>query len=208
MKALLSIIILVSTCSISFSQKRVTDKLKPEKSPNLKLAYLGRFSRNGIKAGAEFMVKNKKITINKKSGESLTRFKQHFVTANLSFYEHAAFNNVVTFHAEWLTRKTYSSGLFAEISAGVGISKGQLGNKQKTYLKKNDGALKLIKPDNTYFTLPLSFGLGYDFTKVKKMPFKIYAKGGLNTIYHHAFVYPNVMAEIGIIASLSAFKRK
>jgi hypothetical protein len=208
MKALLAIITLVFTCSISFSQKRLVEKLKPEKSPNLKLAYLGRFTRNGIKAGTELMVKNKKITINKNSGESITRFKQHFVTANLSFYYHAAFNNVVTFHAEWLTRKTYSSGLFAEVSAGVGISKGQIGNKQKTYLKNSDGSLKLIKPDNTYFTLPLSFGVGYDFMKTKKMPFKVYAKGGLNVIYHHVFVYPNIMTEIGAIAPLSVFKRK
>lgn len=202
---LLATVFLLTFC-IAFSQKRVVEKMKPG-SPNLKIAYLGRFTRNGIKAGAEFMVKNKKITINKKSGKTISRLNENFVTANLSFYEHAAFNNNIMFHVEWLRRKTYASGLFVEAAAGVGVSKG-LENRQKTYLKASDGSLKVIKPDNTYFALPLSVGLGYDFMKVKKIPFKVYAKVGLNVVYHHRFAYPNAVTEIGVITSLSAFKRK
>jgi hypothetical protein len=206
MKQIILILLFFSCYAAAFSQKRKKEKLPAVKIPNIKLAYTGN-SNPGVKLGAEFMFKNKQITINNKSSTPQIRKSENFVTANLQLFQHHTFDNNIMFYAEWLKRKTYANGFFIDGSLGVGISRG-INKEPVTYKRNADGKLSKVKPTVNYLAVIPSIGAGYDLSKKNGKPFMLYAKGGMQAMYYHRFGYFMITAEVGVITPLSFFKRK
>jgi hypothetical protein len=190
----------------AIAQKRKVEKIANLKIPNLKIAYAGN-SHPGVKLGAEFMFKNKQITARRKGDKLFVSAKQNYLTVSITAYEHYAFKNNLMLSVEWLKRKTFQNGLFAEGAIGIGLSKG-INKEPKTFKQGDDGSLKTLKPATAYFPVLLSGGGGYDFSKKAGNPFRVYVKGGVNTIFYHRFLYTIITAEVGVVTSLSFFKRK
>ena len=197
---------LISFSLTAFAQRRVVEKLDRE-APNLKLSFLGRTNRSGVKAGIELMLTHKQVTINRKSGSSFIKEKEGFVTANVGVFQHSEFGRCLMLTTELIQRKSYSSGLFIEAAAGIGLQK-IAQPYTDTYLKNADGSLTKISTQKNFMLIPLGVGLGYDFEKKLDKPIKMYAKLGLNYSSYGKWPYPNPMADIGVIASLSTFKKK
>ncbi len=206
MKRIILVILFFGCWTAAFSQKRKKEKLPAVKTPNIKLAYIGN-SNPGVKLGAEFMFKNKQLTITRKSSTPRIRKSENFVTANLHLYQHYTFSNNLMLSAEWLKRKTFANGIFIDGSLGVGLSRG-INKGPVTYKRDADGSLSKVKPTVNYLTVIPSIGAGYDLSKKTGKSFMLYAKGGMQAIYYHKFPYFMITAEVGVITSLSAFKRK
>jgi hypothetical protein len=206
MKQIILAIFLFSCYSAAHAQKRKKEKLPAVKTPNIKLAYIGN-SNPGVKLGAEFMFKNKQLTITRKSSTPRIRKSENFVTANLQLFQHHTFDNNIMFYAEWLKRKTFANGIFIDGSLGVGLSRG-INKGPVTYKRDADGSLSKVKPTVNYLTVIPSIGAGYDLSKKTGKPFLLYAKSGMQAIYYHKFPYFMITAEVGVITSLSVFKRK
>jgi hypothetical protein len=206
MKRIILILLFFSCCTAAISQKRKKEKLPAVKTQNIKLAYIGN-SNPGVKLGAEFMFKNKQITITGKSSIPRIRKSENFFTANLHLYQHYTFGNNIMLTAEWLKRKTYANRLFIDGSIGVGFSRG-INRQPVTYKRDADGGLSKVKPAVNYIVVNPSIGAGYDLSKKTGKPFLLYAKGGMQASYYHLFGYFMITAEVGVITPLSIFKRK
>ncbi len=198
------VIALLSMVYVSFAQKRTTEKLARLDYPNLKISYFGNWNYPGLKIGSEFMLRN--VQINPRKGRK-PKVKQSYLTLNAVLYDHYEFRTNLMVQGEYLFRKTYSNGVFAEFSPGVGYSKG-LQKVVPTYLQNTDGTLSTVKPDNTYWTFSLLGGFGYDFEKNKNLPFKAFFKTGMLINSYHQFVYAVPITEVGIITNLSTFRKK
>jgi hypothetical protein len=207
MKVKILIIAFLCAHFVGFSQWRKAEKLEKDKAPNLKLSYLSRinFNNPGVNLGAEFMVQRKAVTI-----KNFTRTKEKFITANLSIFDEPNLNSNIAFHLEWLKRTSYgNSGFFTEAAIGFGVGKGINYVAPPTYVKNADGSESIKKPQTNFIILPITLGLGYDFKPKTNMPIKVFARGGIYPIYYHVFVFNNFLkSEIGVITSLSIFKRK
>jgi hypothetical protein len=197
----------------AMAQRRVVEKLSIKQLPNVKLAYTAITPApqlekvySGFKIGAEFIFMNRKVTINRKSGLSKTKLKEHFITLNFSGSGHPFFKKNVLYSIEWLHRTTYQNALFWDRSVGVGMSRWF--NGQVVYKRNTDGSLTEISPSNKYLTINLSSGIGYDFMPKKHLNLRAYLKTGLTISYWNAFPYANPMTEIGVITSLSALIKK
>ncbi len=209
-------ILLLFAFSLSFpvlAQRRVMEKLSIKQLPNVKVAYTSiipfpQFEKiySGFKIGAEFIFLNRKITINKKSGTSKTKIKENFVTLNFSGSGHPFFRRNAMIGIEWLQRTTYQNAIFWDRSMGVGMSRWF--SNQVTYKRNENGTLTEISPTKRYLTIQFLTGIGYDFMPKKQIPIRAYIKGGLTISQWNVFPYINPMTEIGIITSLSTFKKK
>ena len=153
------------------------------------------------------MVLHRQLTINRKSGAAFVKEKEGFITANIGLFQQSELGRCLMLTTEIVQRKTFSYGLFLEASAGIGLQR-IAQTYADTYLKNTDGSLTKIGTQKNFMVIPLALGLGYDFEKKSEKPLKIYAKLGLNYFSYGGWPYPNPMADIGLITSLSTFKRK
>jgi hypothetical protein len=207
MKKILLCIIVCSLSVTSYAQRKTKEKIKPQKTLNVKMSLRGNPNNIGFLIGAEKMFKQKRVTIKGKSDKSCFRNKQNFVTLNANFNSHPTFRNNVMFSVEWIKRTTFKDKLFIEGSIGLGVGKG-FSQGQKTYVKQPDGSVKTKKQDNTYPYINFMYGGGYNFEKKYFLPIKLYAKGGLSGIYYHKFPYLSYIGEVGVIANVDIFKRR
>jgi hypothetical protein len=187
----------------SFGQKRTVEKQEKQHSPNLKLSYFGNWNYPGIKLGTEFMLKNSLIKPRKNRSP---REKQSFITLNLALYDHFEFRTNAMIQAEYLFRKTYKSGIFADYATGIGLSQ-KLSKQVPTYLENTNGTISEVKPNNRFTALSFLGGVGYDFEKVKKKPFKIYARTGV-VLNIGGFLTAVPVTEFGLSMPLYGFKKK
>jgi hypothetical protein len=206
MKVKILIIAFLCAQFIGFSQKRKVERLDRDKTPSLKLGYSSRinFNNPGVNIGAEFMMRRKTVT------KRYTRTKEKFLVANLSFFDEPDLYNNASLTAEWLKRTRYGSGgFFTEMSAGFGV--GRIINYviTPTYVKNPDGTESIKKSKKDFIMLSFNAGLGYDFMPKMQKPIKAFARLSFNPIYYNAWPYGGYLkSEIGVIASLSAFKKK
>jgi hypothetical protein len=197
------LIVLSLITYVSFGQNRTTEKQKIERSPNLILSYFGNWNYPGVKLGSEFMLRN--VKINPRKGRS-PKVKQSFLTLNTALYDHYEFRTNVLFQGEYLFRKTYSNGLFAEYATGLGVTY-RVSKQVPTYRENTDGSLSEIKPKRNYFAVSFLGGVGYDFEKAKQKPIKIYFRTGL-LVNPAGLIHAIPITEVGIITNFSTFKKK
>ena len=195
----------VLLCLTIHAQKRKTTLKIPKAPINIKLSFFGRSNRPGIKTGMEYMIINKVVTINKNNGKKIIRKKESFLTTNLSYYEHAAFDRNAMFTIDVLRRKTFTNGIFLQAAIGVGFSK-MLEKYQPVYLRKTDGSLEKINIKRNLFIVPAAVGIGYDFSKKTNKPFKLFFNMGINSTIYGNWPYFDPRADIGIITSIKALK--
>jgi hypothetical protein len=206
MKKILLCIFVCSICITSFAQRKTKEKIKPQKTLNIKMSFRGNPNNTGFLIGAEKMFKQKKVTIKGKSGTDCFRTKQNFATLNVNINNHATFRNNAMFTLEWVKRTNFNDKFFIEGSVGVGVGKG-FSQGPKTYVKQDDGSLRTKKPDNIYPSINFMYGGGYNLEKQLHLPLKLYAKAGITGIYYHKFGYISYIGEVGIIANLSILKK-
>jgi hypothetical protein len=203
------ILICMFVCSLyitSFAQRKTKEKIKPQKTLNVKMSFRGNPKNTGFLLGAEKMFKQKKVIIKGKSGSECFRIKQNFATLNMNINNHATFGNNIMFTAEWIKRTNFNDKFFIEGSIGLGFGKG-IYRGPKTFVKQDDGSLKTKKSDVNYPSINFMYGGGYNFEKQLHLPLKVYAKGGITGIYYHKFPYLSIIGEVGIITNLDILRK-
>lgn len=207
MKKSLFIIFCLCVYTTAFCQWRVVEKLDKDRTVGIKLSYLSRITQKnpGFVVGAEFMMQRKNVTIKK-----FLRTKEKFLTINFSIFDEPDIYSNMSVYAEWLKRTRYQGGgFFTEAAAGFGIGKGINYVSPPTYVKNADGSESIKSPKTNLITLNLTLGVGYDFMPKMQKPIRIFAKAGLYPIYLNGWAY-NVFikSEVGVVTSLSVFKKK
>ena len=166
----------------------------------IKAAYMGSIVYPGFKLGIERP--SKVIQVEKKSK---TILKERYWTYNLGFYKHKTFHSNVFLLVERQNRRQFPNGLFVEAASGLGYSRTFLDGT--TYQVDENGAVSK-KPLSGYNYAMLSFssGIGYDFSKKKALPIKLYFKPSLIVqAPYNSFIYTRPTAELGIIYSPNSF---
>jgi hypothetical protein len=169
----------------------------------IKAAYLSSVTLPGFKVGVE--LPTKVITKTKqRSWGTKTILKERYWTLNLGFYHHPDFHNNLYLLAERQFRRQYSKGFFMDFAPGIGYSRTFLG--AATYALDADGnvAKKNLVGYN-YLMYSLSGSFGYDFSKTKNQPFKLYFKPSAFALtpYNSTF-YLRPTYEIGMIYKLGS----
>jgi hypothetical protein len=203
------ILIIAFLCAqfVGFSQWRKVERLERDRTPSLKLSYTSKlnFNQPGLKVGAEFMIRRKTVTI-----KNFTRTKEKSLVANLFISRDPNIYNVAALIAEWQKRTRYgNSGFFTEAAAGFGA--GRIINRSLpvTYVKNSDGSETIKSTYNNFITVNLNVGLGYDFMPKMEKSIKVYTRFGYNPMYYNGWLYNDYLkSEIGVVTSLSVFKRK
>jgi hypothetical protein len=207
MKKILLIFVCLCIYTTAFSQWRKVEKLDKDRTVGIKLSYLSRINLNnpGFVVGAEFMMQRKNVTI-----KNFLRTKEKFLTVNFSIFDEPDIYNNMSLYAEWLKRTRYKGGgFFTEAAVGFGVGKGINYVSPTTYVKNPDGSESVKSPKNSFITVNLTLGLGYDFMPKMQKPIKVFAKAGLYPIYLNGWAYNVfVKTEVGVVTSLSIFKKK
>jgi hypothetical protein len=193
---------------MAFSQWRKVEKLPKEKTPNVKLAYWGNWGLKypGLLVGGEFNFKRRSVTI-----KNFERTKENYFAVNFVIFDEADLKRGAGFSTNWLKRTTYQhSGFFTELNLGVGYVRDAT-IQPITYVKNPDGSetTKGIKKD--YFMLTLGLGAGYDFMPKMNLPIKAYVQTGVSPFTDLAsllFQFETPKLEVGVVTSLSVFKKK
>lgn len=174
-------------------------KTKVKSSCNLKISYNSSLIYPGIRAGIEYPIAFVKKTKNKKSGYQKILFKDRFISGNISWYHHPEYHDNVYFTIEGILRRTLVNGFFSEFSPGLGYSRTFLGATTYTVDDSGNVSKKRLAGYNYALTI-LSGGLGYDFSKTKSLPFCIFSKFSILTMYpYNSTFYFRPTIEIGII---------
>jgi hypothetical protein len=210
-------ILFITLMQSAFSQKeqavnkttRVTIKKEIDKTPNLKVAFLGSIIYPGFRVAVEFPMYGKEKIITKPSGRIKNKVKVRFVVANLSMYYHPNFHKNFMFSAEWLMRKTRGNGWFTEWAPGLGYSRTFIGGDAVYTVDDKDVVIQQYFSGYNYIMLSIGGGLGYDFMVKKQKQLKLYARSSLMFYApFNSFIYPRPAVEIGaIIKLLKLFKK-
>jgi hypothetical protein len=207
MKKICLIIPLLLLQFMAFSQWRKVEKLPKETIPNVKLAYWGNWSLNnpGVAIGGEFNFRRRSVNI-----KGFERTKENYFAVNFLLFNQADLKRGVGFSTTWLKRTTYQhSGIFTELNLGAGYIRDAT-TRPTTYLKNPDGSVTTKAPPKTYLMLTTMVGAGYDFMPKMNLPIKAYMQVGLAPISDFGvllqFTQPKI--EIGVVTSLSTFKKK
>jgi hypothetical protein len=205
MKNIFLTTIILFTCFAVSAKRKKSERVKVDKLPAIKVAYLGRFAKPSMIFGAEIMLR--------KSQYSQSRFKrtrETFATLNFVKGNDADLYNTAYVYAEFLKRTNYnSSGLFREFGVGFGMGRTINFDQPDTYIRNADGTETIKKPKTDFIMLTINVGVGYNFMPKFKLPMKVYVRSGLYPIYHNGWPYqlfPPV--EIGVNTSLAIFKNK
>jgi hypothetical protein len=164
----------------------------------IKSAYMSSVISPGFKVGIEYLTK---VVTKKKqrSWGTKTILKERYWTLNLGFYRQVDFHSNLYLLAERQFRRQYGKGFFMEMSPGIGYSRTFLDHA--TYTLADDGTVsKKTLAGYNYLMLSMAGGLGYDFSKTKNLPLKLYLKPCLFTIFPYnsnKLIRPSY--EIGVI---------
>jgi hypothetical protein len=171
----------------------------------IKAAYMSSVVSPGFKVGVEFL--SKVITVEKqRSWGTKTILKERYWTLNLGFYRQVDFHSNLYLLAERQFRRQYSKGFFMEFAPGIGFSRTFLDNATYT-LADNGTVSKKSLAGYNYLMLSMAGSLGYDFSKTKDLPFKLYLKPSLFTILpfnSNKLIRPSY--EIGMVFPLGSKK--
>lgn len=199
MNNIILILILLLTANFAFAQNDSKTISKVKTSSSIYLAYNSSIVYPGIRAGLE--IPTSKILVNKtkKSGKQKLIFKDRFLTNNLGWYHHPTFHDNIYFTVGYTFRRTNGKGFFTAFTPEVGYSRTFLGGT--TYKVEEDGNVSIKKfAGYNYALVSLGGGLGYDFSITQSIPFAIYYKCNLLTMfpYNNTF-YLRPTMEIGLI---------
>jgi hypothetical protein len=206
-KLIIAGVLMLINIHVSYAQKSVTVRKEMDKTLNVKAAYLSSLIYPGFKLGVEFPMYAKEKTRTKANGDTKVRLKERFITANLGLYHHPTYHTNLMLSAEWQMRKIRQNGWFTEFAPGLGISRTFLGGT--TYEQNETGNIEKVNlAGHTYFMASVMGGVGYDFKIKKEKPIKAYFKYGLLILTpYNNFILPRPMVELGVITSLSTFKK-
>jgi hypothetical protein len=168
-----------------------------------KAAYMSSVTYPGFKVGIEYLTKVTKKG-KQKSWGTKEIFKERYWTLNMGFYHHPNIHDNLYLIIERQYRRQYSKGFFLDISPGIGYSRTFLG--METYALADNGTVSK-KPLAGYNYLMLSTGgsLGYDFSKTKNRPIKIFLKPSIFAIRpYNSNSYLRPTYEIGMIFTPSS----
>ena len=172
---------------------------------SIKAAYMSSVTFPGFKVGIEMPTKVKTIT-KQRSWGTKTILKERYWTLNVGFYHHPDFHDHLYLLAERQFRRQYSKGFFMELAPGIGYSRTFLG--KATYTLADDGTVsKKTLAGYNFLMLSVAAGVGYDFSKTKNLPFKLYLKPSFFAIApYNSTKYMRPTYEIGMIYPLGSKK--
>jgi hypothetical protein len=124
--------------------------------------------------------------------------KGKFILAGINWYHHPGFHDNLYLTAEWVMRRTRSTGFVSECSAGPGFSRTFLGGT--TYKVDDRGNISVVKlAGYNYALMTIGGGLGYDFALKKHLPVSGFAKMQLILMFpYNSTIYFRPVMEIGI----------
>jgi hypothetical protein len=192
---------------MAFSQWRKVEKLPKDKTPNVKLAYWGNWDLNnpGVAIGGEFNFRRRSVTI-----KGFERTKENYFAVNFLLFNQADLKRGIGFSTSWLKRTTYQhSGIFTELNLGAGYVRDAT-IRPTTYLKNPDGSETTKSATKDYLVLTTMVGAGYDFMPKMNLPIKAYMQVGVAPISDFGVLlqFDQPKIEIGVVTSLSVFKKK
>lgn len=165
---------------------------------NLNLSYNSSLIYPGISAGMEFPLYHVNIQVLK--NQNIVKFytRGKFIKASLNWYHHPDFHDNLYLTAEWLMRRTKSSGFVTEFSAGPGFSRTFLGGT--TYRIDDKGNVSIVKlAGYNYALITFGGGLGYDFYMKKHLPFSAIIRMNIISMFpYNSSIYFRPVLEIGI----------
>jgi len=184
---------------VSLAQRDTVESSGEKSASSLKLSYNSSFIYPGVRAGIEMPFKKIYITKTKKTGRQKFIRKDHYVSANVSWYHHPSFHDNVYITAGYTLRQTGGGGFFGEFSPELGYSRTFLGGT--TYQVSGDGTVSVKRMAGyNYALVSLGGGLGYDFSMRYATPIAICYKLNLLTMFpYNNTVYIRPAMELGII---------
>jgi hypothetical protein len=207
MKKIFLIIPLLLLQFMAFSQWRKVEKLPKDKTPNVKLAFWGNlnFKYPGLLVGGEFNFKRRSVII-----KNFERTKENYFAVNFVVFDEADLQRGVGFSTNWLKRTTYQhSGIFTELNLGAGYVRDAT-IRPTTYLKNPDGTETTKGASKNFLMITLGLGAGYDFMPKMNLPIKAYVQTGLSPVsdFGSLLQFESLKLEVGVVTSLSVFKKK
>ena len=165
---------------------------------NLKLAYISTIIYPGVTAGIEFPVNNINKTVFRNQKFVRCISKVRYISFNINWYHHPDFHDNAYLTAEWVMRRTRYTGFISEFSIGPGFSRTFLGGT--TYRVDDNGNVSIVKfAGYNYALLTIGEGFGYDFSMKKEMPFAVFAKMNIISMFpYNSTIYFRPVLELGI----------
>jgi hypothetical protein len=184
-----------------------TSKSSSQVSSDLKISYNSSMIYPGARAGLEIPIRLAQKTIIKKSGYQKIIYKEFLLSANISWYHHTSFQDNIYFTLEAGLRRTQKNGFFFDFSSGWGYSRTFLG--ATTYKVDDNGNVSIERyAGYNYALFIIGDGVGYDFSKNYSIPFSIFSKISILTMYpYNSAFYLRPTIEFGIIYYPSNFIR-
>jgi hypothetical protein len=197
-------LILICAKIVLFGYATVSDTVVL-KSPGLALSYNTSLIYPGFRCGAEIPQRIIHLIKTKKHEKEVNIDKERYLTVNLSFYHHPSFHNNLYLTAGWTMRRLNQSGFFTEFAPEIGISRTFLNGT--TYRVNDNGNVSIEKGAGYFYALlSLGGGIGYDAGKTKKMPFSIFSRFNVLTLFpYNSTFYFRPSINIGIIYKAKLF---
>jgi hypothetical protein len=175
---------------------------------NLKLAYNSSVIYPGVSTGMEFPLQhfNKQVSKNKKHVRSFLR--ERLISGNLNWYHHQYFHDNLYLTAEWVMRRTKSTGFISEFSAGAGYSRTFLGGT--TYKVDDKGNISIVRlAGYNYALITVGGGFGYDYSIKKHTPVSVFAKMNVISMFpYNSTLYFRPALELGFRYTPGRLKSK
>jgi hypothetical protein len=166
---------------------------------DLKLSYNSAMKYPGARVGLEIPIRLVQKTKIKNSGYQKVIYKGYYLTGNLNWYHHMSYHDNIYFTLEGGYRRTRDYGFFFDFSSGWGYSRTFLGATTYTVDDYGNAAIKRYAGYN-YALFIMSAGFGYDFSKIHSLPFSIFSKFSILTMYpYNSTFYLRPTIEFGII---------
>jgi hypothetical protein len=206
MKKFLILIIALTWCVLNQAQDFSTMRTSYTQ-PDLRFFYVSSLIYPGISAGIEFPFTHpdSKSWTRQKRTEHVS---ERFISGNLSWYHHAGFHDNIFLTAEWVMRRTKSTGFISEFSAGPGFSHTFLSGT--TYKVSESGTISIERlAGYNYALIKLGGGFGYDFSAKGNMPLSSIATLSIISMFpYNSTVYFRPVLEIGVIYNVSGFGKE
>jgi hypothetical protein len=196
-KAILGISILLLLFSILSSAQSDPVNRRSGEQPDFKFSYNSSLIYPGMSVGIEIpvpSVRKRKLMI---SPEGNASDKDWFISGNLNWYHHPEFHDNLYLTAEWVKRRTKSSGFISEFSYGPGLSR--TFNGGTTYTVNDNGNISVLKLAGFYYALlTIGWGCGYDFSVNRQQPFSVLVKGNMLIMFpYNSTIYFRPVLEFG-----------
>ncbi len=165
---------------------------------NLRMSYNSTIIYPGMSLGMEFPLKNESMQVFKGGQLKKSYNKERLLTGNLNWYHHPFFHDNLYLTAEWVMRRTKSTGFVSECSVGPGYSRTFLGGT--TYKVDNTGNITVVRAAGyNYALITIGGGFGYDFSVVKHLPFSAVATMNVISMFpYNSTIYVRPVLEFGV----------